>query len=342
VITPVPAIDERVSIIIVNYNGAEWLERCLESVFAQQYRPIEVIVVDNASIDGSVEMVKRNFPDVHLRVNDTNHGFAAANNEGVGLASADLVVLLNNDTVVDRLWLVELRKMLDHSGAAAVTSKVVTRGIPEEWYEMNGTLNYLGYNIMRVFRDLQQIFFAGGASLLFRRETVGVPFLDEYFLYHEDVYLSWRLRLQGRTVAMAQESIVEHRGSATTNKQPAALMTFYQERNRVLNCLLLYEAGTLVRLVPYFVADAVTKVMLSVVGRGKALGGILRAYAWIFSHREWIRTRRARIQMERTVADRSILQLMSCKVIDSEAILARTMNGLSRMYADIVGLHYHA
>jgi GT2 family glycosyltransferase len=342
VIPHVPPIDETVSIIIVNYNGAALLEHCLASVYAQQYRPIEVIVVDNASSDGSVEMVKRRFPDVRLRVNDTNHGFATANNEGMGLASADLTVLLNNDTVVDRLWLVELRKMLDHSGAAAVTSKVVTRGIPEEWYEMNGTLNYLGYNIMRVFQDLRQIFFAGGASLLFRRTDVGVPFLDEYFLYHEDVYLSWRLRLQGRIVAMAQESLVEHRGSATTETQPTALMTFYQERNRVLNCLLFYEAGTLVRLVPYFVADAAAKVVLSVVGRGKSLKGILRAYGWILGHRKWIQSQRAKIQLERTVADRSILQLMSYKVIDSDAMPARAVNGISRIYANIVGLRYDA
>jgi hypothetical protein len=177
---------------------------------------------------------------------------------------------------------------------------------------------------------------------MFRKSVVGVPFLNEYFLYQEDVYLSWRLRLAGEGVGMAQGSLVRHLGSATAGRRPTPLTTFYQERNRMLNCLLFYEGGTLVRLLPYFIADGAGKILLSVAGRGKSLKGILRAYGWLIGNRRWIGNERRHMQAGRKVADSGILELMSSKVVDSDTAPARLLNALSRLYANIVGLRYHA
>jgi GT2 family glycosyltransferase len=330
-----------VSIVVVNYNGEAFLEECLASIVRHTDLPHEVILVDNGSRDASLDIVKEKFPRVRVIANDVNYGFAEANNQGVAASSGDLIVLLNNDTVVTEGWLAALKDQLERTGAAAVTSKVVTEGIPAEWYTMNGSVNYLGYNIMRVFEDLSQIFFAGGASLMFRKSVVGVPFLREYFLYQEDVYLSWRLRLLGEDVRMAQGSMVRHLGSATAGRRSTPLTTFYQERNRLLNCLIFYENGTLWRLVPYFFADAVGKTLLSLLGRGKPFSGILRAYRWIFGNRRWIENERKRIQSQRKVGDEKILELMSSKVVDSDRWAARLFNFASSKYADVVGLPHH-
>jgi len=330
-----------VSIVIVNWNGGEMLMKCLRSVAEQSYRPVEVILVDNASIDGSIQNAAKEYPDIRIVQSPINVGFAGGNNLGVGAARGDYVALLNNDTVVDRLWLEQLKHMIDTTGAAVVTSKVITEGVPDEWYEMNGSLNYLGYNIMRVFADLSHVYFAGGASLIFRRETVGLPFLSEYFLYHEDVYLSWRMRLMGYDVRMAQESVVRHRGSASTAKQPSALTTFYQERNRILNCFIFYEPWTLLRLLPYFAGDAVVKTVLSLLGRGKSFRGIVRAYAWLAGNARWILRLRREIQSRRTVRDSTLLSLMSCNVLASGSGVAPFVNVLSRWYSFLVRLPHH-
>ncbi len=330
-----------VSIVIVNYNGAETLCKCLESVYNQRFRPIEVIVVDNGSTDRSVDLVTERFPEVHIIVNEKNLGFAEANNQGVARAASDRIVLLNNDTVVDRDWLTNLVAAGGRSGVGVVTSRVTTEGVPSIFYEMNGTLNYLGYNIMREFRDLSEVFFAGGASLTFSRADVGMPFPPEYFLYHEDVFLSWRMRLRGFSVRMEQKSLVHHVGSATTRRQPSRFVTFYQERNRLLNCLLFYERRTLVRLLPLLAADAFVKFLLSVFASRKSPTGILQAYWWCLSHKGWIRSKREALQQERKVPDSEILRMMSHRLVDADGFRARIVNGLGRIYANAVGLNYH-
>ncbi len=332
---------EMVSVVIVNFNGAGLLRPCLDSVFAQPYRPIDVIVVDNASTDGSVEMVRRYFPGVRVVSNDVNRGFAEANNQGVALASTDRIVLLNNDTVVEDNWLTGLLETACQPGVGVVTSRVVTEGIPAAYYEMNGTINYLGYNIMRTFRDLSMVFFAGGASLTFSKSDVGVPFLPEYFLYHEDLFLSWRMRLRGFEVRMAQQSQVRHVGSATTRRQPSAFVTFYQERNRLLNALLFYEPRTLILLFPLCAADALAKVVTALFGKGKSLSGLVRAYAWIVTHPGWIRGQRKALQQERKVGDREIMRWMSNKLLQGEDTFASTVNAISTAYARIVGLTFY-
>ncbi len=331
-----------VSVVIVNYNGGDVLAPCLRSVYAQPYLPLEIIVVDNGSTDGSRALLRREFPGVRVLAQERNLGFAEGNNRGVASAAGDCVVLLNNDTEVTAGWIPALLRLLDVPGVAAVTSRVVTDGVPKEYYAMNGTVNYLGYNIMRAFSDLSSVFFAGGASLMFRKSVVGTPFLPEYFLYQEDLFLSWRLRLAGYDVRMAQESVVYHRGSVTSRKQPGRLVTYYQERNRLLNCLLLYSPVTLLKISPLAVADALAKILLSILTRRKSFVGIVHSYLWCLTHWCWISICRKSLQAGRRVADRDILKWMSPRIVEGNGIAARCLNACARTYARIVRLPYHA
>lgn len=331
-----------VSIVIVNYNGRDFLRKCLSSVLHQSYRPIEVIVVDNGSTDGSKEAVRNEYPGVTIIANSDNRGFAEANNQGTEKATGETVVLLNNDTEVRDGWIQGLLRLLALPDTGLVTSKVITDGVPPEYYEMNGTINYLGYNIMRHFTDTSKVFFGGGASLAFRKRDVDVPFPSEYFLYHEDVYLSWRMRLRGFQVRMAQDSIVDHRGSASTNRESAPLVTFYQERNRLLNSLLFYSSRTLFFLTPYLLLDAIAKLLLSIVGKRKSFAGIVRGYLWILTHRSWVTAMRRSIQQERVIQDADILLLMSSKVLEGDGFASRAANRLSHLYATVTGFARNA
>ena len=330
-----------VSVVIVHYNGERLLDACLASVQAQVYRPVEVILVDNGSSDGSIAMARVKYPDVRVIAQGTNLGFAEGNNRGVEAATGEYVVLLNNDTEVTADWLPGLLECMMEPAVAVVTSKVVTDGVPDRFYSMNGSLNPLGYNIMRVFADLSHIFFAGGASVMFRRAEIPRPFLNEYFLYHEDVFLSWRMRLLGRDVRMAQRSIVYHRGSATTKTQASAFVTFYQERNKLLNALLLFGGWTLLRLAPLMVMEGIAKLIAGTVSGRKSPLGILRGYVWILSHAGWVLARRRELQASRVVPDRDILCWMSARLLDGDGAVARVVNGWMRTYARVTGLGLH-
>jgi GT2 family glycosyltransferase len=330
-----------VSIIIVNYNGEDLLVDCLNSVREQEYRNIEIIVVDNASRDNSIALIRERFPEVKLICSETNRGFTGGNNLGASKASGEYLVLLNNDTVVDQHWLTELLRTFNDNHAGVVTSKVITDEVPEQFYTMNGSVNFIGYNIMRVFSDLSTVFFAGGASLILRNDRSGTIFPEEYFLYQEDVFLSWKMRLIGKPVLMSQRSIVYHRGSATTKKQLSAFSTFYQERNRMLNALILFETKTLIKLLPYFAADAAGKIILSLFFKRKSFSGIIRSYSWLAGNRTWIARQRREIQSIRVVKDKEILRMMSSKVIDSGHVISVVLNMCSKIYSKLVGLESH-
>lgn len=334
--------NELISIIIVNYNGESLLSDCLLSIEQQEYKEIEIVLVDNASKDNSVELVKTKFPNVNIVQSPKNLGFAGGNNLGLQSAKGKYIVLLNNDTVVDKKWITELVKALNENDAGVVTSKVITEDVPKEFYEMNGSINYLGYNIMRVFSELSTIFFAGGASLIMRRGDSKTIFPDEYFIYQEDVFLSWKMRLQNKKVLMSQRSIVHHKGSVTTKTQLSSFSTFYQERNRILNVILFYETKTLIKIFPYFIFDFIAKILLSIFIQRKSFVGIIRSYLWICMNIPWIRKQRIELQRERKVNDSAILKYISYKIIDSENMFSKVLNQCSKLYSDIVGLDYYA
>ncbi len=204
--------DPLVSIIILNHNGREYLERCLKSVRKQNGLQFEVIVVDNSSTDGSGAYVRQHFPDIHLIESDRNLGFAGGANLGVREAKGEYVVLLNNDTEVEENWLRELVAPLARDKVALVSSRVFTRGIDPKYYEKNGTLSLLGFNIMRVFDDEEDLFNVSGCAMAFRRTDFPKPFDEDYFSYSEDAYLSLRARFLGLRLKQAPRSIVHHVG----------------------------------------------------------------------------------------------------------------------------------
>src|SRR5262249_31747844 len=105
---PMSAHTPSVSVIIVTFNAAHYIERCLASVFAQSHGHFEVIVVDNASTDGSADLVRQRFPRARLIASPTNEGYGGGNNRGAGEASGEILVFLNPDAVPEREWLTQL------------------------------------------------------------------------------------------------------------------------------------------------------------------------------------------------------------------------------------------
>jgi hypothetical protein len=326
------------SVIIVNYNGKHLLHDCLTAVLSQAYDRFEVIVVDNASTDDSAGYLETNFPAVTLVRLPANAGFAGGNNEGVRHAQGDLIVLLNNDTIVADGWLQGLVDAVGPAPVAIAGSLIRTEGIPEKYYEKNGSLNFLGHNIMRKFDRSENTFFAGGASLIYKRDILGTPFDGEYFLYLEDVYLSLRARFLGYTVTQTSASRLRHLGRDTTRRQQASRMTMYQERNRLLNMFLFFSMPTLLKLLPLFAINVCVKLAASLLVRRYSFTGLLRAYLWLLVHPATIAGKRGVLRAAHRVPEDTVTSWMTSDLTNAEAGPGKVINACAHLYFRLAGI----
>lgn len=338
-----------ISIIILNYNGRELLKECFDSVFAQSFSDFEIIFVDNGSTDSSVDFVNQNYPDKKIKIVEggKNSGFAGGNNLGYKYAAGDFIVLLNNDTVVDRDWLKSLYELIiSDSSIGIVQSLVITEGIPKKYYEKNGTVNLLGHNVMEVFNigedGTGEIFQATGCSLIIRKnlvDSIGGLFLDEYFAYAEDTYLSLKVKFFGKKIMHTSRSLVHHKGNATAKKQKASSLYFYQERNRLLNFLIFFSKGFLIKYAPYFVFNFFLKFCAALFVSKYTLSGLIKSYLWLLSSRRWIKEQRAGINGIKRVNETEILRFMSGKIFNGDNFLEKLINYLSLVYCRVVGIN---
>jgi GT2 family glycosyltransferase len=240
-----------VSIIIVSFNAKKHLDDCLTSLTsAPPATPHEIVVVDNASMDGSAALVRSKWPAVKVIEQATNVGFAAGNNAGIRATAGALILLLNNDTVVPAGAVDSLvQRLLAHSDAAVAGPRLVDgHGRPElsfgrmisPFNELRQKLTMLLYrrgvrSVSRmVERETQRehdVDWVSGACLLVRRadaERAGL--LDErYFLYTEDVDFCAAIRAMGRRVIFTPAAEVVHLGGMSRATAPAAMNVAYRK-----------------------------------------------------------------------------------------------------------------
>src|SRR5262245_5627377 len=208
---PLPSV----SVIVLNFNGRPHLEACFSSLVQQQYDgPIEIIMVDNGSSDGSVELMRAQFPHVRLIVNERNMGFAPAVNQAARQAGGDYIALLNNDARAAPDWVAQLVALAERRRDEAVVcvgSRVLDwegRGVAF----VMGSVNFHGFGAQPFFRvhadrlhtgEEPLLFANGGAMLVDRAVFLQIGGLDEdYFAYFEDVDLGWRLWVCGYQVIL--------------------------------------------------------------------------------------------------------------------------------------------
>lgn len=329
---------QHISIIIVNYNGRLFLHDCLSGVITQTIAGDEVIVVDNGSSDGSAEYMRGTFPSVKLIECERNLGFAGGNNCGVKHAKNDLIVLLNNDTIVRQGWLEGLVNAIADDNVVAASSLIKTEGIPDRYYEKNGSINFLGHNIMRIFDQPNDIFFAGGASMIFKKNILGIPFDDDYFVYAEDVYLGLRSRFMGYRIRHTNESALDHIGNGTSKKQKSGFLTYYQERNRILNSVLFFSPATIIKIIPFLIVNAFAKCCASLLGTKYSFFGLVKAYVWFPMHIPAILKKRARLRSEAVADEREVIRYMTGKLTNGESAIGKIINTVSLTYCRLVNL----
>ncbi|MDE5696095.1 MAG: glycosyltransferase family 2 protein [Lachnospiraceae bacterium] len=235
------------TIVIPNYNGIKYIQACLESLYSGTAKEFKVIVVDNASTDGSMELVRERFPQVQLIVNQKNTGFSHAVNQGIRAGTTPYVILLNNDTQADLSFVHELEKVMDSDhdkkifSASAKMLSLYDKDRIDDAGDYYCALGWAfargkGKNADRYTRDCD-IFAACAGAAIYRRELleesqVGL-FDEEHFAYFEDIDIGYRAKIYGYRNRFAANSIVYHAGSATSGSRYNAFKTGLASRNSI-------------------------------------------------------------------------------------------------------------
>ncbi|UCD57121.1 MAG: glycosyltransferase family 2 protein [Candidatus Hydrogenedentota bacterium] len=230
-----------ISVIIPNYNGGSHLPECLDSLLEQSYKNLEIIVVDNASTDGSVGLVTQNYRDARVVCMESNRGFSSAVNAGIGVARGELVVVLNNDTRAESGFVRELHRALSEEAAAAMAApKMLFARSPHTinsmglGYSITGTNHDIGFGLKDGprFETRDWLFGPCGGAGMYRRslfEEVG-PFDEDLFMYYEDVDYSFRAQLAGCKCISVPTARVYHSEGASGVALPRP-RNYYFARN---------------------------------------------------------------------------------------------------------------
>jgi GT2 family glycosyltransferase len=311
----------KVTVVVVNWNGAQFLERCLSALLAQTILPHEIILVDNASTDGSCNIVRR-FPSVRLLEQDKNVGFARANNLAIEAASveSDWIALLNPDAFADVRWLEALLvTALANPDVAFFGSKLVTVADAAvldgagDAYHVSGLVWRIGHGspVSSSPERVSEVFSPCAAAAMYRRsalQEVG-GFDEDFFCYVEDVDLGFRLRLAGYRCLYVPTSVALHVGSGTTGGQHSDFAVYHGHRNLVWAYVKNMPGVLFWFFLPLHLAmNLVVLIIFALHGQGgvmfrakrDAVLGLLKMWA-----------KRQQVQKSRRVSWRAILRVMT-------------------------------
>jgi GT2 family glycosyltransferase len=307
------------SVIIPNWNGVRHLPTCLDALRRQTYPHLEIILVDNASIDESVALVRHNYSEVALVQLNQNLGLTGGINRGIQVARGEIIAPLNNDTEVSPAWAEALvAALLDHPDAGMAASKMLLFDRRDTLHSAGDAYGVDGIPINRgvwqkdegQFDDDEYIWGGCGGAVAYRRAMLDdIGLLDEdLFMYCEDVDLNWRAQLTGYQCVFAPQAIVYHHLSATGGGETAS---FYTGRNTLWVLAKNYPSELLRRhwrsivRAQYEIAREAIEARHGTAARARLRGQL----AGLLGLPRWLRKRRV-IQAGRRVPVEVIEQLL--------------------------------
>ncbi|MFA5993855.1 MAG: glycosyltransferase family 2 protein [Parcubacteria group bacterium] len=304
-----------ISIVIVNYNGKKWLKKCLDSLFNQTYENFEIIFVDNASVDDSLEFIRNNYNDSRIKIikSDKNLGFAGGNNLGVGNSLGSYIMLLNNDTWLENKTLEQIFSFYEKNDFHVVApyirdyeKKKVVR--PYLW-----KIDLLGHPIRIEKKESSHSFYLGGACIFFKKElyieTLGLD--DNFFMYSEEVDWFWRLNLLKCKSCYIDDIYVYHAGGGSSGDGIRYLSFLWRNQNILQMLLKNYRWFNLLWVLPiYFVQNIFEIIFFILILRPKIAHSYVQGWGFNIVNFRKIMHNRKWVQENRMVGDFEIIKMM--------------------------------
>jgi GT2 family glycosyltransferase len=316
-------IPPKLTVVIVNWNGERFLNNCLSALMKQTISPYEIILVDNASTDASLDIV-RNFPSVRLLAQSVNLGFARANNLAIALADkeSEWIALLNPDAYPEPRWLETLLSAsYEQPSFGIFGSKLVVAANPKvldgagDAYHISGLVWRMANGEPNVCSSEhnQEVFSPCAAAALYRRSAILEVggFDEDFFCYVEDVDLGFRLRLAGYRCLYVPSSVAQHVGSGTTGGQHSDFSVYHGHRNVVWTYVKDMPGLLFWAFLPLHLAmNVITLMMFTLRGKGKLIFRAKRD-AVLGLPKMW--SKRRQIQKNRVASWRDILRVMKIR-----------------------------
>lgn len=238
----------KVSVSITNWNGRDFVIDCLRSIFKQNYPKnlLEAIVVDNASTDGSVEAIKKEFPEVRILVQKKNIGFTAGMNVGLKAARGKYIMILNNDEVLDKNCILELVKIAEKDNKIALAgAKIYSMDNPKEIQSMYGFLNRKTMHSKFVGRGeidkgqyediVDDATFVSFSSIVRNNIIKKIGYMDErYFIYFEDTDLMAKMKDAGYKLVFVPKAKIWHKGAVSLGRENPQIIYYVQRNNLII------------------------------------------------------------------------------------------------------------
>jgi len=316
-----------ISLVVVNYNGEDIIKLCLDSLIKAEYpkNKYEIIVVDNASTDRSISIIKR-FPKVKIILNKYNMGYVGVNS-CLSKVKGKYIFVLNNDLEMEKKCLRKLVEIIEKDSSIGIivpkfinfyNRRIKSSGtwVSRSFY--NG--HYINKNEKPAVKEIPYL----GIEMV-RTDIVkkfGYIYDPDYFVYAEDLDLSLRFRLLGYKTVFVPEAVIYHMHAITTKKAQPAYNTFLLEKNLLTTFFKIFSLKNIILFLPYVFAlraiaiarDILTFNFINTLAR-------LKAFLWIIFHINLIYKKRKKLQKMRKADDKFVLKVFSEKYLFKKKVL---------------------
>ena len=338
--------------IVINYNGKDLLARFLPSIENQEYENFEVIIVDNASTDNSVQFLKEKYPHYKIVENPRNFGTAEGSNLGLPYADGKYILWLSNDMELDSSFL----RYLVETAESSLTIGICTckmRKITSQGEKLNiidsvgGEIDIFGFPSARginepdkgQLEEVSEVFFSFGGAMLIKREVIKKigAYDPTFFTLSDDIDLCWRAHLAGYEIVVQPKAVLYHRASSTLGTIfGRSRKRYLSEKNTLRMLLKNYSTSTLGKIFPLYLGLLIAEITLFLMLRKfNMVSAYLKAILFnLYSFKDtW--TQHNAVQQLRIVSDKDIQKLMykkSFKVQILKEFLKTRKNGSWKIY----------